>query len=193
MQVHLGRQQLQVPPERALGLQSTEMRSINTRLVLSTAAALLVGLAAGIWGTRAARGAADQQVVEELRMTRKVLSDLASRDSKAAPAPALTTIIHQGPQDPSERPGEPDKARASTSRAANSAEPTESNWAAFDAGHKLVAAALTSGRWSLQDQRTFRSLGAEMTSAQFFELNKNVAAAVNRDRLVLEEPGSSPP
>lgn len=169
------------------------MSSINTRLVLSTAAALLVGLGAGIWGTRAARGAADQQVVEELRMTRKVLDDLASRDTKAAPAPALTTIIHQGPQSPSERPGEPDKARASTSSAENSAEPTETNWAAFDAGHKLVSAALTSGRWPLQDQRTLRSLGADMTSAQFFELNKDLAAAVNRDRLVFEAPEGSPP
>jgi hypothetical protein len=147
-----------------------------------------------MWGTRAARGAADQQVVEELRTTRKLIDDLASRDIKAAPPPpALTTIIHQGPQIPSERPGEPDKARASTSGAENSAEPTETNWAAFDAAHKLVSAALTNGRWSLHDQRTLRSLGADMTSAQFFELQKSLAVAVNRDRLVFEQPEGSPP
>lgn len=169
------------------------MSSSNIRLVLSIAAALLIGLGAGIWATRAAPGAADQQVVQELRMTRKLLGDLATRDIKAAPPPALTTIIHQGPASPSERPGEPDKARASTSAAENSPEPTETNWAAFDAGHKLVSDALTNGRWSLHDQRTLRSLGADMTSAQFFELQKSLAVAVNRDRLVFEQPEGSPP
>lgn len=162
---------------------------MNHRVWLLAAGAVLFGLGAGILGTRALRTDANAEVLKELRTTQAAIADLAKRDSRNKPSPALTTIIYGG--------ATPDGAGAAvtptpapaTSPAEKEPQVTPANWAAFDAGNKIVSAAFVNGHWSKSDERELLSLAPQMAKGQYVELRKSVAAAVNADKLILEDDG----
>lgn len=162
---------------------------MNNRVWLLVAGAVLFGLGAGVLGTRALRTDADAEVLKELRTTRAMLADLAKRDSTTRPSPALTTIIYGGATP--DGAGAPVTPAAAPAAAHAEAEPqaTPANWAAFDAGNKIVSAAFVNGRWSKSDERELLSLAPQMAKGQYVELRKSVAAAVNADKLILEDDG----
>jgi hypothetical protein len=159
---------------------------MQKQLVLWTAAALLLGAGAGVAGTRLATNRQDDQVLQELRLTREMLSVLAQREAKNGALPALTTIIRAGAAEPAlaaeHRPSRDEKPAAQAEP-----EPTAENWAAFETGDRLVSAALASGRWSNQNERELINLCTKMTRIQVSELRRSLVRAVNQDKLVREE------
>lgn len=160
---------------------------MNYRVGLLVAGAVLFGLGAGILGMRAVRTDVDAEVLKELRTTRAAVADLAKRDSRTSASPALTTIIYGGATP--DGAGVPVTPAPPASHAEDEPPATPANWAAFDAGNKIVSAAVLNGRWSKSDERELLSLAPRMARGQYVELRKSVAAAVNADKLILEDDG----
>jgi hypothetical protein len=161
---------------------------MNVRPSILAVAFLLLGLGAGIVVTRALSSSASDESLQEVHKARMLLKEMLDRRSaECAPpvtagvqprslSPCVSAATTQAAAPPTAAP-QPDKEP----------EPTAENWAAFDAGNQIVSMRVANGHWTNHDERELSNLRDRMTPAQFFELKKRIAQAINQDKLVPEQ------